>query len=51
MPARNMKNTHTRSTAGLLKYAILASCVEKPPIATVENAWHRASNQPMPAMR
>ena len=28
---------------------MLASCGEKPPIATVENEWHSASNQFMPA--
>lgn len=34
---------------GLLKYPILASWVEKPPIATVEKLWAMASNAVIPA--
>ena len=39
MPATNMKNTAIKSIDALSKCAMLASWVEKPPIATVENDW------------
>lgn len=44
-----MKPTATISTLNELKYAKLASWLEKPPRLTVEKAWVRASTQPMPA--
>ena len=39
------------SIAGELKYATLASWVEKAPRPTAEKQWHTASSQDMPASR
>ncbi len=39
------------STAGLAKPPTLAVRVEKPPVPRVENVWHNASSQPIPAAR
>ena len=49
MPAIVMKAIATDSTARESKKPRLESCVEKPPMATVEKAWQIASNTPMPA--
>src|ERR1700729_1884770 len=39
------------SMAGELKYATLASCVEKAPRPTAEKQWQTASSQDIPAIR
>src|SRR2546430_3597 len=49
--AMNMSRISTSSTAGDLKYAMLASWVEKPPNPTTENEWQIASNHDMPQTR
>ena len=51
MPAINMKMIAIVSTSGLLKYPILASCVGKPPMATVLKLCPMASNKLMPAAK
>jgi hypothetical protein len=43
-----MNSMTNHSSVGLLKKPMLASCVEKPPVAVVENAWQMASNGDMP---
>ena len=45
----SMKTISTNSIVGESKCPTLASYVEKPPSASVANAWQIASNQPMPA--
>ena len=49
IPAMNMNIIAIISIALLSKYPMLVSCVEKPPIATVENECERASNAFIPA--
>ena len=47
--AISMNTISTISMGTELKYPMLASWVENPPSAMAANAWHTASNQPMPA--
>jgi hypothetical protein len=49
MPPSSMNTMPISSTAALSKNAMLASCVENPPVDTVVNAWPTASNGVMPA--
>ena len=48
-PDSSMKTTAMSWIAALSKKPILASCVENPPIATVENECEIASNTDIPA--
>ena len=43
-----MKTMHVHSMAGLPNAPILSLRVEKPPVATVENAWQSASMESIP---
>ncbi|MNC93563.1 hypothetical protein D3C83_102210 [compost metagenome] len=49
MPPASMNTIATASMAGLSKKAILASCVEYPPVDRVEKACPMASKASMPA--
>ena len=47
--ASSINTISTNSITAELKYPTLASCVENPPNPIVENAWHIASSQDIPA--
>ena len=50
-PASRVKAVMIHTISGEWKAAMPAFFVEKPPVAMVDTAWQKLSNQPMPARR